>query len=66
MYTNQEVIIETDTKFGYLVVEEVTVYTSDGDAVDNFYKVSLDGNVELEKCSHRSAIRALAQYMGIM
>ena len=66
MYTNQEVIIETDTKLGYLIVEEVTVYTSDGDAVDNFYKISLNGEVKREKCSCRSAIGALAQYMGTM
>jgi len=66
MYSKKDVIIETKTKLGYLIVEEVTVYTSDDDAVDNFYKISLAGKVEQEKCSHRSAIRALAQYIGIM
>jgi len=64
MQSVREVIIETGTSIGELKVEQVTVVTSEGDIVDEYYDVSMDGDVKHRRCSHKGAVRALGHYMG--
>lgn len=65
MQSEVEVIAEAGTSLGDIKVEEITVYTSDGDAFNNFFNVLVDNEVKHPKLDARGVIRALATYMNI-
>lgn len=66
MYSESNTIIETDTRLGSLKIEEVTIYTSDDDAWDSFYRISINDEEKESRCSHQKAICTLAELMSSM
>jgi hypothetical protein len=66
MKSHVEVVTEVGTSLGDITVEEITVVTSDGDVFDEYYNVSLDGEVKHSRCTAKAAIRALGTYLNAM
>jgi hypothetical protein len=66
MDTKSEVIVETGSSIGNLSVEEVTVYTSEGDLFQDYFVIKIDGEVKHPKLTYRELLQRLGHYMGGM
>jgi hypothetical protein len=67
MITEREVIAEAETiKFGrveVIKIEEVSVFTSDGDLFIQYYDVSVDNDIRYGRCGAEAALIGLCQYI---